>query len=149
MNPKNALSILLEFKPSAPVGNNSRTENFLTRLIPCRRVVRAGGTDKLRNDNTLGAVDYERTAFRHKREFSHKYGLVDNFVLNFIYEPDFNVHRKRVSRVAVTALLFVVLGFFIEPVFEEIQLVVIRVVGYRHEVFENFGYTLFHKRVIA
>ncbi len=47
VNPQNTLRVLLEFQPRAAVGYNGRAENFLTRLVPLRRVIRAGGTDEL------------------------------------------------------------------------------------------------------
>ncbi len=147
--PKNALGVLLEFKPRSAVGNNGSIVNLLTGLIPRRRVVRSGRTHQLRYDNALCAVYDKRSRIGHKREFAHKYALVDNFVLDLVDEPYFDVHGKGVRCVAVPALLLAVLGLFVEPVFEEIKLIVIGIVGYGHKVFEDFRNALLHKRVIA
>ena len=76
-------------------------------------------------------------------------GLVDNLVLNFVDEPDRDVQRERIRRVAVAALLLVVFGLFVEPVVEEIQLIVVGIVANRGKVLEYFGYTLVNERVVA
>ena len=149
VNPQNALRVLLEFKPRAAVWDNGSSENFLTGLVPRGSVVGTGRADELGDDNALGAVDYKRTRIGHKRELAHKYGLVDNLFLYLVDEPNLDVHGKRVSSVAVATLLFVVLRLFVKPVFEEIKLVMVGVVGNGHKVFKDFRDALLHKRVIA
>ena len=59
------------------------------------------------------------------------------------------MQRERIRRVAVAALLLVVFGLFVEPVVEEIQLVVVGIVANRGKVLEYFGYTLVNERVVA
>ena len=147
--PENALGILFKFEPCAAVGDDGGAEHLLARLVARGCVVYAGRTHELGYYYALRAVYDEGTAVRHQRELAHEYGLVDNLVLDFVYEPHRNVKGKRVSSVAVAALLFVILRLFVEPVIEEIELVVVRVVGYGREIFKNFGYAFVYEGGIA
>ena len=149
MHPQDALGVLLELEPRAAVGDDGGAEHLLARLVALGRVVNAGRADELRNYYALGAVDDEGAALRHEREFAHEHGLVDHLVLYFVYKPDRNVQGKGVSRIAVPALLFVVLGLFVEPVVEEIQLIVVGIVGDGREIFKDLGYALVDEGSIA
>ncbi len=59
------------------------------------------------------------------------------------------MHGQGVSSVAVAALLLVVLGLIVEPMFEKIKLVMVGIVGNGHEVFEYFGNAFLHKRIVT
>ena len=149
MYPQNALCVLFKFQPGAAVGNDGGAEHLFARLIARGSVVDAGRTHELRNDYALCAVDDERATVGHQREFAHKHGLVDNLVFDLVYQPHRNVQGKGVRRVAVPALLFVVLGLFVEPVVEEIELIVVGIVGDGRKIFKDLGYALVDERGVA
>ena len=149
MYPEHALGVLFEFEPCAAVGDDGGAEHLLARLVHFLCVVHAGRTDELRYYYALGAVDDERAGIGHEGEFAHEYVLVDDFVLDLVYQPDLYVHGKRVGGVAVAALFFVVLGFVVKPVVEEIELVVVGIVGYRRKIFKYFAYALVDEGIVA
>ena len=149
MNPLNALCVLLEFEPCAPVGNDGGAVHLLAGLVPLHCVVRAGRTDELGDDDALRAVDYERARIGHEGEFAHEHVLFDYLFLYLVVEPDLDVQGKRICRISVAAFLFVVLGFLVEPMVEEIELVVVRIVHDGREIFEHFGNAFVYEGRVA
>ena len=147
--PQNALRVLLEFKPRAAVGNDRRFIHLLARLVRFDRVVHAGRTNELRNDYALRAVDDKRAVLRHEREVPHVDVRFDNFVLHFIAKAHPHFKGKRISRVAVAALLLVILRLVPERVIEEIEFEVIGEVRDRRKILEDIADPLFYERFIA
>ena len=148
-HPENALRVLLEFEPCAAVGNDGRFVHLLARLVRFDRVVHAGGTNELGDDDALRAVDDKGTVLRHEREIPHIDVRFDDFVLHFVVKAHPHFEGKRIGCVAVAALLLVILRLVPERVIEEIQLEVIGEVGDRGKILENIADPLFHERFIT
>ena len=109
-DPQHALRILLEFQPCPAVGDDGRFVDLLARLVRLGDVVDAGRADELRDDDALRAVDDEGTVLRHEREIPHEDGGIDDLVLHLVDEAHLDAQGKRIRRIAVAALLFVILG---------------------------------------
>ena len=148
VHPHHALRILFEFQPGAAVGDDGRFEHLPARLVLFRIVVRARGTDELRDDDALRAVDDEGTVFGHEREIAHEHFLVDDFFLDLVDEAHFHAQRQRIRCVAVAALLLVVFGRGAERMVEKIQLEVIGVIGNGRKVLKDFADALFDERSV-
>ena len=148
-HPQDALRILFEFQPCPAVGDDGRLVDLLARLIRFGDVVHAGGTDKLGDDDALRAVDDEGTVVRHEREIAHKDDGIDDLVLDLVDKAHLHAKGQGVSRVAVAALLLIILGRIAEFVAQEVQLEVIGKVGNGRIVLENFRDPLVDERVIA
>ena len=148
MYPHDALAVLLELEPGAAVGDDCRFEHLAAGLVLFGLVVRARGTDELRDDDALRAVDDEGTVLRHEREVAHEHVLVDDLFLHLVDEADFHAQRQRVGRVAVAAFLFVVLGLAAELVLEEVQLEVVGIVGDGRKIVKHLSDALFDERAV-
>ena len=66
------VGIRFVFQPGASVGNDRRGEQFVIGLVYSDLVVRARGTDQLRDHDTLCAVVDESSLLRHYGEIAHK-----------------------------------------------------------------------------
>ena len=148
-HPKHALRILFEFQPGAAVGDHGRFVNLFPRLVRFRNVVHAGRTHELGDDHALRAVDDERAVLGHQGKIPHKDVLFENLVLYLVYEPHLHPQGKRVRRVAVAALFFVVLRRFPELVVEKIQFEVVGKVGDRRVILKDLGDAFADEGLIA
>ena len=108
VNVKKVVVIELNFQPSAAVRDDAeRVEEFAVGVRSyLERDTRR--TVKLGNDDALGAVDDERTAQSHHRDFTH----VDFLVLDevFFAEAKLHVEGHRIGDAFAQALDFGVLG---------------------------------------
>ena len=132
----------------AAVGNDRRLVHLLARLIRLGDVVDAGRTDELGDDDALRTVDDERTVLGHEREIAHEHFLVEHLVLDLVDKADLYAERKGVSRVAVAALLFVILRLFPEFMFEKVEFEVVGKVGNRGKIFEDIRNPLADKGIV-
>ena len=122
MHPLDVVLILFEFQPRAPVGDDrglvARSAVAVERLF----AVHAGAPDELADDDALRTVDDKRTRIRHEREIAHEHILLYHLARVVVGKAGLDLEGKRVSGVAVLALLDGVLGFTLESVGQEFQL---------------------------
>ena len=85
-------------------GIRLRDEDLLLRVLGLHQVG-ARGTDELRHDDALGAVDDERAALGHPREVAHEDGLLADLAGLAVDEADRDGQRARVREVLLAALL--------------------------------------------
>ena len=146
---ESVLRVLFEFQPRAAVGHDGGGEHLLARLVLRRSVIHARGTDELRNDDALRAVDDEGAVFRHQGQIPHENFLVEHFVFHLVDKADLHSQRKRVGGVAVAAFFFVILGFIAESVLQKVELEVVGVVGDRGEVLEHLADAFLNERIVT
>ncbi len=82
---QDVLRVEFEVQPRAAVRNDTRREQQLAGAVRFAAVVfeeHARRTVQLRHDDTLGAIDDERTSRRHERNFAH----VDFLFLHFLHD---------------------------------------------------------------
>ena len=103
----------LELEPRAARGDDLRAEGFLVgRAVRELLEVHAGGTHELGDDDALGAVDNEGTAWGHEREVAHEHGLGLDFAGFVVHELGGHVHGCGVRVVLRLGFLHGVLGGF-------------------------------------
>ena len=99
-----ALLVDLELQPRAASRHQVGDEDLLLTVLGLHHV-RARGTDQLRHDDALGAVDDERAALGHPREVAHEHRLLTDLAGLPVDERDGDRQRPRVRQVLLTALL--------------------------------------------
>ncbi len=104
--------VRLILQPGASVGDHRAGEELLAEFILIDTVIDAGGTDQLADDDTLRAVDHERSRARHKRKISHEDLLFLDFLVVFLVEKTHFYHKRCcVSSISFLALLDGILDF--------------------------------------
>ena len=142
------VGIGLIFQPRAAVGVQRGGEQFLARLVVALAEIHARGTDELRDDNTLGAVDDEGAGIRHERKIAHEDLLLLHFAGLLVQQTRFHAKRGRIGDVALLALLDGVLGLGIQPVVDKVEHQVAGVVFDRRNVPEDLFQALFEKPLV-
>ena len=99
-----ALLVDLELEPRAAGRHQVADEDLLLRVLRLHQVG-ARGTDQLRHDDALGAVDDEGAALGHPREVAHEDGLLADLAGLPVDEADRDGQRPRVRQVLLTTLL--------------------------------------------
>ena len=99
-----ALLVDLELQPGAAGRHQVADEDLLLRVLGLHQVG-ARGTDELRHDDALGAVDDERAALGHPREVAHEDGLLADLAGLPVDEADRDGQRARVREVLLAALV--------------------------------------------
>ena len=145
---ENVVGIRFVFQPRAAVGVQRGGEQFLARLVVALAEIHARGTDELRDDNTLGAVDDEGAGIRHERKIAHEDLLLLHFAGLLVQQTRFHAKRGRIGDVALLALLDGVLGLGIQPVVDKVEHQVAGVVFDRRNVPEDLFQALFEKPLV-
>ena len=99
-----ALLVDLELQPRTTGRHEIGDEDLLLRILGLHQVG-ARGTDELRDDHALGAVDDEGAAVRHPREVAHEDRLLADLAGLAVDEADRDGQRARVGEVLLTALV--------------------------------------------
>ena len=99
-----ALLVDLQLQPGAAGRHQVGDEDLLLAVLGLHHVG-ARGTDQLRDDDALGAVDDEGAAVRHPREVAHEDGLLADLAGLPVLERDLDVQRTRVGHVLLAALI--------------------------------------------
>ena len=99
-----ALLVDLELEPRTAGRHEIGDEDLLLRVLGLHQV-RARGTDQLRHDDALGAVDHERAAIGHPREVAHEHRLLADLARLAVDEADRDGQRPRVREVLLAALV--------------------------------------------
>ena len=81
----------------------------------------ARATDELRHDDTLGAVDDERSLFGHHREFAHELHLLFDLAGVRVEEASTDKDLRLVRHVVLTAVLHRVLRLWAQVRVERIE----------------------------
>jgi hypothetical protein len=90
--------------PFLSIRHQVRDEDLLLAVLGLHHV-RARGTDELRDDDALGAVDDERAELRHPREVAHEDGLLADLTGLAVLERDLDRQRPGVGQVLLATLL--------------------------------------------
>ena len=108
INVEQIVVVELHFEPGAAVGNDAERMERLAVRVRGDFERDAGRTVELGDDDALGAVDDERAALGHHRDFAH----VDFLVLDevFLAEAELHVERHGVGDAFAEALDLGVLG---------------------------------------
>ncbi len=99
------VGVRLIFEPCAAVRDNRAGVQLLAELVVRDAVVDARRADKLADDDTLCAVDDERAGRGHQRQVAHEDLMLFDFAVLLVEEPDGNLKRSGIVRVAFLALL--------------------------------------------
>ncbi len=147
---QDAVRIGLVLQPGAPIGDDLGGIELVAPLVGAHRVVGAGGTDQLADDDPLGAVDDEGALGRHEREIAHEHFLLLHFAGLLVDEPDRDPQGCGVVHVVFLALLLGVLGLIeIDPIVHELQHELAGIVDDGGDVIENLAKVLFQKAVVG
>ena len=131
-----ALLVDLELQPGAASRHQVRDEDLLLRILGLHQV-RARGTDQLRDDHALGAVDDERAALGHPREIAHEHRLLADLARLTVDEADRDRQRPRVRQILLAALIEA-RDRIVERELPELHGEVARVVLDRRDVVDRF-----------
>ena len=99
-----ALLVDLELEPRAASRHQVGDEDLLLAVLRLHHVG-AGGTDQLRDDDALGAVDDERAAVGHPWEVAHEHRLLADLAGLPVDERDRDGQRPGVGQILLAALL--------------------------------------------
>ncbi len=148
---KHIVGICLIFQPGAPVGDHRAGKQLLAEFILIDAVVDTGGTNKLADDDTLGAVDHEGSVLGHQRKISHKDLLaLDLAVVLLVIQLNKHFQRRRIGAVPFLALLDRILGILLlEPVTGKSQAEMSAVVLDRRNIVQYFLKSLITKPLIG
>ena len=98
-----ALLVDLQLEPRAARRHQVGREDLLLAVLGLHHVG-ARGTDQLRDDHALGAVDDERAPVGHPREVAHEHGLLADLTRLAVLERDLDGQRARVGEVLLATL---------------------------------------------
>ena len=135
------VGVRLVLQPRAVVGYDRGAVGGHLGLVGLLIIINAGGTDYLRNDDALRAVDDKGAAGSHEREVAHEYLLLFNLLCLAVAQPHADLQRGGVCGVARLALLDGVLGLVVHGVVDKAQLQISGVVGDGLHVPENLAQT--------
>ncbi len=135
-----AVGLVLE--PSAAVRDNRCGQQRLVGLVQRHAVVYARGTDDLRYDNTLCAVDNEGAGICHLREVTHEQLLLLDFACLAVTQTHANAQRASVRCIARLALLYAVFRLVIELIVDERQFQIACIVGDACDVLKDLAQTI-------
>ena len=128
----------LVLEPSASVGDDRSGIGLLTGLVVSTVVIDSGGTDDLRNDNTLCAVNDEGTLLGHDGEVTHEDCGLLNFTGELVGKTNVHSQGDRVGNDALLALLNGVLGVCVKRITYEFNNEVSGVIRDRGNVVQDF-----------
>ena len=112
-------------------------------------VVNSRGTHKLTDDNTLGAVDYERTCLCHQRKISHEDFMFVDLIILFVVKSHFHFQRCGICRITFFTLVDRVLYFILaESEIDEFQTEMTAVICDRGNVIEHLSQTFAQKPLV-
>ena len=130
--------VRLILKPCAAVRDDGGGKELLTGLVVSHVEVYTRGTDELRNDCALSAVDYECSALCHEGEVTHiDVGLL-NLTRLLVVESYLYTKGCGISRVSLLTLFDRILGSFIHLVIDELKHEVSGVIRNFVDVSEDF-----------
>ncbi len=144
----NVVGIHFVFKPRAPVGDNGSLEEILACLILFKSVVNAGGTNELRNDNALRAVDNESSAVGHKREIAHEYFVFLNDACFLVPERSLYSQWSGVGNVPLLALRNGIFRCVVDRVIHKVQHQIAVIVGNSRNIAENLFKSFIQKPLV-
>src|SRR3954471_5377760 len=131
-----ALLVDLELQPGAAGRHEVRDKDLLLGVLGLHQV-RARGTDQLRDDHALGAVDDERAAIGHPREIAHEHRLLADLARLAVDETDGDGQRPRVREILLAALVEA-RDRIVERELPELHRQVARVILDRRDVVDRF-----------
>ena len=118
---EHVVDVVLVFEPCAAVRNDSGGEELFACFVVLHLIIDARRTNKLGNDDALGAVDHERAGGGHQGEIAHEdFGLLD-FSRFLIEEARGHTEGRGIRGVAFLTLGNRVIGLFVELVVHKVQ----------------------------
>ena len=130
------IGLILE--PCAVIRDDGRSVDAGHAAIGGLVIVHTGGTDDLRDDDTLSSVNDECAACGHEREVAHEDLLLLDLLCLEIAQTNADLQGCGVCCVPCLALFLVVLGLFVHGIVNEAELELTAVVGDRIGISENF-----------
>ncbi len=102
-------------------------------------IIYTGGTNELRYDNSLCAVDYKGTRVCHQRQISHKDLMLVDFVLILVNQTNLYSERCRIRSIAFLALLNCIFFLiFAELVIHKLQTQMTGKILNRRDIIKSF-----------
>ncbi len=135
---EHVVCIGLILEPCAVIRDNGRSVEAGHAAVGGLIIVHAGGTDDLRDDDTLSTVDDKGAARSHEREVAHEDLLLLDLLGLKIAQANADLQGCGVCCVSCLALFLVVLGLFVHGIVNEAELELTAVVGDRIGISENF-----------
>jgi hypothetical protein len=134
------LLVDLEFEPRTAARDHLGVDDLLlgAGLVGVDAEVHARRTDELRHDDALRAVDDESAAIGHHREVTHEDRLLFDLAGTGVHETGGDEERARVGHVALSALVFGMLGR-VEDVIGQLELELAGEVFDRRDVAQHLG----------
>ena len=145
---KHIRRIGLIFQPRAAVRDDGGGEQLFAGGVIAHAIIHARGTHQLRDNDTLRAVDNEGAAVGHEREIPHEHFRLLDFAGFLIQQTRLYPQRSRIGHVPLLALLDGIFWSVVQPVIDELQHQIARIVGNRGHVVEDLAQPLVEEPVI-
>ena len=127
----------LILQPGAAIGDDGGGIGVVIGLVLVVGIVHTGGTDDLRDNDTLGTVDDKGTGLGHDGEVSHEDLLLIDLAVLLVAQLHLHLDGGGIGAVPGLALLHVVLGLLIHGEINEGQLQITGVIADGTHILEH------------